>query len=144
MPDRTPARPAAAANDTRPRILHTMGSVETGTPTNVLANRHEVLWPDGSSIGFHPVLQDDQQPLWLRAVHHAGLWLLFDMRALDRRTAEALAVTHWRERPGVLMYGLRAAFSNAPQCMRVIQAEALATCPGADRPAQPARRGAAA
>lgn len=88
----------------------------------VLSIRHEVLWPDGSRIGLHPVLQHGAEAVFLRALHHDGQWVLFDLHHVAPAVADDLHTAPPRDRPGTVLYGLRAAFKTADDFLRALLA----------------------
>lgn len=104
---------------------------------DVLSCRQEVTWPDGSRIGLHPVLQHGARATYLRAVHHAGHWLLFDLRHTAPKVAADLPTAPLRDVPGTVLYGLRAAYRRGADFMALVQQHALATWPGEPRPCDP-------
>lgn len=104
---------------------------------DVLSCRHEVTWPDGSRIGLHPVRQASPDAQYLRAVHHDGHWVLFDLRQLTPKVARELPTAQLRDHPGLVMYGLRATFYSARAFLDHAHLASLAIWPGVDRPAEP-------
>jgi hypothetical protein len=62
----------------------------------VLAQRYEVMWPDGSAVKLHPVLRDEARQPYLRAWSPEGLhWIITDLSLLDPHLAED--TRHMRE-----------------------------------------------
>jgi hypothetical protein len=104
---------------------------------DVLSCRHEVVWPDGSRIGLHPVRQYGAAALYLRALHHAEHWLVFDLRRISPSLGTDLAQAPLRDQPGTVLYTLRAQVHNATQLIARAEAEALARWPGSPRAADP-------
>ena len=111
---------------------------------DVLSCRMEVTWPDGSRIGLHPVRQHGADSLFLRALHLAGHWILFDLRQVAPKLASELPTAPARDVPGTVLYGLRGAFMRSGDCLAIVQAKALAHWPGDPRPCDmpPTRSGA--
>jgi hypothetical protein len=104
---------------------------------DVLSLRHEVAWPDGSRIGIHPVRQHCADAQFLRALHLDGYWLLFDLRQHAPQLAADLPTAPTRDKPGTVMYALRAAFHNDAGFLASVQAKTLAKWPGSPRAADP-------
>ena len=94
-------------------IIHRHGAFE------VVAQRHEVLWKDGSAVVLHPVRVVDAQgnsfeDTFLRAFQLQGLhWIVFDLRKcaplLDADMRQHLP----RDLPGIVFHTLRMRFPNA-------------------------------
>lgn len=106
----------------------------------VLCIRHEVMWPDGSQLGLHPVREHDAPAALLRAIHHKGQWLVVDLRKLAPKVAEDLRLALPRDVPGTLIYGLRATFARSTDCLAKLQQATYAQWAGPARPHDPARR----
>lgn len=84
----------------------------------VLAQRHEVMWPNGSSIDMHPVRLDGVDAMFLRAVLFEGLhWVVFDLRHLARHLAWELPAMPARDKPGLVFFTLRHRYPDAPACL---------------------------
>ena len=106
-----------------PILVHrpAYGRVITQCPTTsmqVLTQRHEVLWPDGTAVALHPLeWPADHQPapslLTQRAVHHLGMWLVFDLVDIAFALARELHTAAPRSHPGLLMWGLREQYPTA-------------------------------
>jgi hypothetical protein len=84
----------------------------------VQAQRHEVMWRDGSAVFLHPVDKAGLAHPFLRAFQLEGLrWRVFDLLKLpgvDVATLRAdLLRALARDRPGVLHFTLRAAYPTA-------------------------------
>lgn len=101
----------------------------------VLSCRHEVPWPDGSAVQLHPVRQRGTDTHNLRAFFHDGQWTLFDLKAIAPKVEAELHGEHLRDHPGLVMYGLRRTFHNAPDFRDAVAARHLARWPGEDREA---------
>lgn len=100
---------------------------------DVLSCRYEVLWADGSRVYLHPVRQNDADAHKLRALFHQGRWILFDLAKVIPKTAAELLDGNLRDHPGIVMYGLRAAFHNAADLLAALQAQNKAAWDGEDR-----------
>lgn len=103
----------------------------------VLSCRQEVLWPDGSVLGVHPVRLYGGLSTLLRAVHHQGHWVVFRLDALMPQLAHDLPAAPRRDHPGTVLYSLRGAYHSAARCLQDIEAVADARWPGSPRAAQP-------
>jgi hypothetical protein len=81
----------------------------------VLAQRFEVMFRDGSTVGLHPVAQDGEQQMFLRAVQTQGLmWCIFDVRTCGGRDIEDdIKRCGPRDAPGVVFYTLRGRYISA-------------------------------
>ena len=101
--------------------------------TDVLAQRHAVMWPDGSSLWLHTVrLSGDDAPL-LRALQVDGTWALLDLSRALPTLADDMRVQPKRDGVGLVYYALRARWSNAAAFvdrmrphLQALQAPALA------------------
>jgi hypothetical protein len=94
----------------------------------VHAQRFEIMFKDGSTVGLHPVCAEGQPQMFLRAVHYEGLrWLVFDVRRLHPDIEADILRLQPRDTPGVLFYTLRATFPRAAAFGCAVLAEAQAT-----------------
>lgn len=94
----------------------------------VLGQRHEVMWRDGSSVQLHPVHRGGRPMTMLRAVEAAGgHMLLVDLTRLVRRLDAELRATPERDVAGHVFYTLREAFASAPTFMAAVQRHACGT-----------------
>lgn len=92
----------------------------------VHAERHEVMFKDGTSITLHPVSAGDAPQMFLRAVQHAsGLWLVFDLRHLDKEIEAEVLRLHSRDTPGVVFYTLRRYYCSATACLAGVLAQRI-------------------
>lgn len=123
--------PAAAA----PQVIQQCAAPQV----DVLSIRHEVLWPDGSRIGPHPVRQHGCEHLLLRALHHDGLWLLIDLGTVAPDVAAELPGSNRHTRPGVVVYGLRKQYLNAGLFAKAAREQAVARWVGQARADLPVR-----
>lgn len=80
---------------------------------SVLATRHEVLWPDGTSVQLHPVLHHGAPHRSMRGLQLAGAWRLVDLQRVAPAVARDLPAAPARDQVGVVFYGLRLSFPNA-------------------------------
>lgn len=107
---------------------------------DVLSCRCEVSWPDGSRVDLHPVLKAGAADRYLRALHHAGHWLVFDLRHIVPALGAELAAAPERDQPGTVLYTLRASLHRAASFLAVAEQVALARWPGEPRAALPRPR----
>jgi hypothetical protein len=91
------------------RIIQRHGSTE------VFAQRHEILWPDGSAVCLHPVsLNGYPIDTWLRALQHApGHWAVVDLRDVAPALASELPLLPRRDAYGLVFHTLRLQYPNA-------------------------------
>jgi hypothetical protein len=90
----------------------------------VHAQRHEVMFKDGTSLALHPVSAHGTPQMFLRAVQHeSGLWLVFDLRHLDKEIESEVLRLHSRDTPGVVFYTLRRYYTNATACLAGVLAQ---------------------
>lgn len=83
-------------------------------PYEVHAERHEVMWRDGSSVVLHPVFAHGTPMLLLRAqALEPGRFRLFDLSALHRPFDASLRQTHQRDVVGFVFFTLRAEYLTA-------------------------------
>lgn len=110
---------------------------------DVLNVRHEVQWPDGTLACLHPVRQHDAHALLLRAVHHNGHWILFDLAHVIPRDVEDIKQAPERDQVGLVLYALRRCFHNKDAFLARLDRQHLARWPGEGRPAgsRPTRTG---
>jgi hypothetical protein len=101
----------------------------------VLSVRQEVIWPDGSKVDLHPIKQHGERATLLRAFHHEGQWLLFDLCPVIPRDIVDIKQAHYRDQVGLVMFALRRMFHNAPAFRVKADRHALAKWPGDARPA---------
>lgn len=107
----------------------------------VLDVRHEVTWPDGSTVQLHPVRQRGADEQLLRAYCHRppgskeGSWTVFNLQHIAKDLAAELQCVPSRDQPGTLIYGLRRTFHNADAFRARVYRHELATWPGEDRAA---------
>lgn len=100
----------------------------------VLSPRHEVVWPNTSTAALHPVRVDGADVLLLRAIYHAGHWVLFDLARLLRSSdVSDIKTGPSRDQPGLVMYALRRTFHNAPAFVAAAEGAAISRWPGDPR-----------
>lgn len=86
----------------------------------VLAQRHEVTWTNGSAVILHPVqvVVTGQlrviQPTLRALQHRPGAWLLVDLRDLAFTLSADLASLPTRDAVGLVYFTLRHRYANAP------------------------------
>lgn len=109
----------------------------------VLSVRQEVIWPDGTRVELHPITQNGARATLLRALHHQGQWLLFDLSPVIPRDIVDIKQAHYRDQVGVVMFALRRMFHNAPAFLAKVDRHKLASWPGDARAAgtRPTRTG---
>lgn len=89
-------------------IIHREGDRE------VLAQRHEVMWPDGTAVNLHPVRVAGVPDTYLRALQlDAQCWVIFDLRRVARQLGEDIARSPARDAIGLVFYTLRQAYPSA-------------------------------
>ena len=101
----------------------------------VLSCRHEVIWPDGTLIGLHPVQQHGQPSLLFRAIHREGQWVLFDLAHVIPHDVIDIKQAPPRDQVGLVMYALRRRFINLQAFLARVDRHTVATWPGEGRPA---------
>ena len=88
--------------------------IQTHGDYTVLAQRFEVMFHDGSTVGLHPVVLAGETQMFLRAVQTQGLmWSIFDVRAFGREVEDDIKRGGARDAPGVVFFTLRQRFINA-------------------------------
>lgn len=96
------------------RIIHRHGGYD------VLAERQVVAWPNGDTIGLHPVVAHGYADMFLRACRSDDLhWIIFDLRAITPAGFEAdLKAQPRRDNDGMVLYTLRATYPGASACLQ--------------------------
>jgi hypothetical protein len=96
----------------------------------VLAERHEILFHDGTTVGLHQVISNGLPSMFLRCLVHDDVHaMLFDLRQLSRSLGIELQACPARDQRGLVFMTLRlkyhsaAEFAGAVVC--VVQAAAL-------------------
>lgn len=102
----------------------------------VLAQRHEVMWRDGTSVTLHPIQSHGLPMAMLRALAQpGGLLLLVDLSKLVPRLGADLPASPARDVPGLVFYTLRQAYGSAPAFIADAQRKATGSWrPAADGP----------
>ncbi len=104
-----------------------------GADMLVLAQRHEVMWRDGSSVQMHLVrLSTQVEPdTFVRALQLEGLrWFAFDLRQVlgtkGRELEADVLRLQPRDTPGVVFFTLRCAFPTSGVFTAAVQANSCA------------------
>lgn len=84
---------------------------------DVMAQRHEVMWRDGTTVHLHPVSKDGVPQPFLRAMQLEGLrWLIFNLLKLpgvqSAPLQQDLLRLPTRDAQGVVYYTLRGVYST--------------------------------
>lgn len=80
----------------------------------VVAQRYEVMWPNGSAVGLHGVLDTGVEHAFLRGIEHrTDHWIVVDLRDLAPGLAADIAQLPRRDAVGVVFHTLRLTFPNA-------------------------------
>lgn len=99
----------------------------------VHAQRCEVMFRDGTSVGLHPVSLDGEPQMFLRAVQTEGLqWAVFDVRHFGHEVEADIKRLQPRDSHGVVFYTLRLRYRTADVFLQQARHSALATwwaCP---------------
>lgn len=105
--------------DTTP--LHTIGAYL------VLAERHEVQFRDGSTVGLHLVHHHGHPALFLRCFVHDDLHaLVFDLRSSASALAAEMLLQHERDIPGLVMFTLRGKYATKAEFAAAAMANVIA------------------
>lgn len=90
------------------RIIQRHGSHQ------VMGQRYEVMWHNGTTIGLHAVNDCGVQHAYLRAIEHAPLhWIVVDLRDLSPELAKDIPRLPHRDAIGCIFHQLRADYANA-------------------------------
>lgn len=88
--------------------------VHQGVRGDIHAETQAITFADGSTIALHHVSTHGVWAPALRAMADGpGRWLLLDMRDIAPRLADDLRLAHERDKPGLLLFHLRALFPTA-------------------------------
>ncbi len=80
----------------------------------VMAQRYEVMWPNGSSAGLHGLLDNGVEHTYLRAIEHqAGHWIVVDLRDLAPTLEADIKQLPKRDAIGVVFHTLRLTYPSA-------------------------------
>lgn len=94
----------------------------------VLAQRHEIMFRDGSAVHLHPVQRNGLPMLTLRALAAPGGHLqLVDLARLVRQLDAELRVTQARDVPGHVFFTLRQAYASAALFAAAVERTACGT-----------------
>lgn len=94
----------------------------------VQAQRHEVMWRDGTAVHLHPVHAHGLPMLTLRALACPdGKLQLFDLARLVRHLDGELRTTPARDVPGLVFFTLRQAYGSAAQFAADVERNATGT-----------------
>lgn len=108
-------------------MMHDTRIVARSGPHEVLAQRHEITFRDGSTIGLHPVLAHGVPALLMRALAtDSGGWLLFDLDRLRLPTrlplGAELRAMPLRDQVGLVFFALRLAYPTKAAAVVAIRA----------------------
>lgn len=107
-------------------VIHTVGAYQ------VLQQRYEILWRDGSRVELHPVRLLDKlgrsyDQMFLRAVQFGGAaWHVFDLRAIAPRVEREIPELPPFDTPGVVFYALRQTFASANDFRSIVMRHLVA------------------
>lgn len=90
--------------------------------THIAAQRYEIMFKDGTSIGLHQVWVNGAPVRLLRALRQGDLYLVFDLGKLSPQLARDLPPSPDRDVVGTIFFTLRQAFKTADDCMLAIHA----------------------
>lgn len=94
----------------------------------VLAQRHEIMFRDGTAVQLHPVHAHGLPMLTLRALEAPGAKLqLVDLARLVRRLDAELRTTQDRDIPGLVFYTLRQVYPSASLFVADVERHACGT-----------------
>lgn len=80
----------------------------------VMAQRYEVMWPNGSTVGLHAVYDAGAEHAFLRAIEHEHLhWIVIDLRDLAPALATDIPKLPRRDAIGCVFHQLRADYPDA-------------------------------
>lgn len=80
------------------------------------AQRHEVMFKDGTAVTLHPVFDNGVPAKHHRAIKlPKGVTLVVDLRQLAPLLAADLCMAQAKDVPGTVFYNLRLRFGNAEQ-----------------------------
>lgn len=79
----------------------------------VLAECQAVRFPDNHAVQLHDVRRRGIDDMFLRAcLYGKSQWCVFDLRTVHRKFAVEIPLTLHRDRPGLVLYMLRAEFPS--------------------------------
>jgi hypothetical protein len=92
----------------------------------VQGQRFEIMFPDGSTLGLHPVLHDGTPQMFLRALRHGpAMLIVFDLRDVCKALDAEIRKTATRDVPGLVFYTLRAVYDTANECAAVMMGKPI-------------------
>lgn len=95
---------------------------------DVLAQRHEIMWRDGTAVQLHPVYANGLPMLTLRAlVLQDGRLVLFDLAHLVPRLDAELRTCPERDVTGHVFFALRQAYRSAAHFSQDVVRHAMGT-----------------
>jgi hypothetical protein len=93
---------------------------------HVLAQRHEIMFKDGSAVGVHPISVGGSVQPFLRALKQEGLcWVVFDLRHLHAALEADLVRALPSDVPSVVFCALRALYPRALDFAVAVQMNGL-------------------
>lgn len=99
-----------------------------GGTLEVLAQRHEIMFRDGSAVVLHPVQARGRPMLTLRALQRPdGSLQLVDLARLVRRLDGELRTSPPRDIPGLVFYTLREVYPGAGLFVADVERNACGT-----------------
>lgn len=102
----------------------------------VTAQRFEIMFRDGTSIGLHQVWQNGTPAALLRATRFANSLVIFDLTHLHRELARELPSTATRDVPGLVFFSLRTRFRSLDEMMAMVLHAPRAIIPCLPAPSQ--------
>lgn len=94
----------------------------------VQAQRHEVMFRDGTACHLHPVARGGVPQTFLRALRHEGLqWVVIDLRHHSAEIEADILRLQPRDTPGVVLFTLRALYPTAQAFLAAAVAQAVHT-----------------
>jgi hypothetical protein len=95
---------------------------EAAQATHIAAQRYEIMFKDGTSIGLHQVWVNGAPVRLLRALRQGDLFLVFDLGKLSPQLARELPPSPDRDVVGMIFFTLRQGFKTANDCVQAIHA----------------------
>lgn len=87
----------------------------------VIAQRHEVMWPNGSAVHLHQVDEGRDGAMFLRALQMpGGLWCVFDLRRVAPALGDDLLRLHRSDAVGCVFYTLRHGYDSAEHFLSAV------------------------
>lgn len=88
----------------------------------VAAQRFEILFRDGTTVGLHLVWKNGAPVPHLRALPYGESLIVFDLNTISEQLVRELAYTSSRDVPGLVFYTLRQLFATADLlCLHAVQ-----------------------